>query len=220
LKHVLLKQYQTSDEEGNLRSARYAAKLAYRIYGENVSFPNTTKEDFKNTISLARTLRTGDIIIHRVEPKFSDETANLLEILQGKSDKIILLDIVSGKNNERHAEEYLTDIVEEARNFASITDKTVYSCIAGKKRPCMGCLGRMKNVVNKYNQHPGRFWLASIKSQSPQAAKETVKILLNKPSYVTLTRYGKIETSYDSDSATSADSSDDEFFSCNSESES
>jgi hypothetical protein len=81
----------------------------------------------------------------------------------------------------------------------------IYTCIAGKKRPCMGCSGRMHNNITQYNQNPGRLWSSTIEQQSDRAAKNTVTLLLSKSSHITQSKDRKQLRDYDSGSDSELD---------------
>ncbi len=102
---------------------------------------------------------------------------------------------------ERHAEEFLTDIADYAAVVAKESEMKPYSCIGGKKRPCMGCTGRMTDFINQFGNYPGRLWLHTIQNQSHPAARNTINTLLTSPSHVSVCKDGRtLANDYDSGS--------------------
>ncbi len=69
------------------------------------------------------------------------------------------------KAKARHAEECLVDVAEIIQALGKKNSTAVYSCVAGKKRPCMSCSGRMMGIINVFNPNPGSLWLEVIGRQ-------------------------------------------------------
>ena len=87
---------------------------------------------------------------------------------------------------KRHAEEFLTDIAECIMMKYTGSEHPLEFSIAGTKRPCIGCCGRMTGVIDFFNQHrPGRLWLHTIQNQPKDVQKRTLRVLLTKSSYGT-----------------------------------
>ena len=87
---------------------------------------------------------------------------------------------------KRHAEEFLTDIAECIMMKYPGSEHPLEFSIAGTKRPCIGCCGRMTGVIDFFNRHrPGKLWLHTIQNQPKDVQKRTLRVLLTKSSYGT-----------------------------------
>jgi len=200
-----------ANPEGRVRSQRYARKLECRILPINAFFQNSTNlEDRQRAEIVSKIFREGtlnnlEIDLEKTNNQLSLITKQYLTYhLYNSDNTIFVLNIRNCSQSLRHAEEFLTDIADHARNLAVPLNQMIYSCIGGKKRPCMGCSGRMEGVITNYGQHPGRFWLNTIESQSIEAASRTLGQLVNKPSYVTVCKDG-IRTAQDYDSGSDSE---------------
>lgn len=198
-----------NDIEGRVRSARHAKKLTSRLYSDNpnITFDNPADED--GTKKVAEIFRKGPIqrldISIEAGNVLSENTKNVIKtILQKRKDEIYVLNIQKCPLSLklRHAEEFLTDIAEYADKVRAELDvaQPLYTCIAGKKRPCMGCSGRMHNVITQYGERPGRYWSNTLENQKDDVASATVTLLLSKPAHVSLCKDGKEARDYDSGS--------------------
>jgi len=87
----------------------------------------------------------------------------------------------STKNKSRHAEEYLCDIADSLKT----TEQSLFTfTIYGKKRPCITCTARMRvSGIHDYNPHYGRLFLHALDEQTPEVYHETLKLLVEAPSY-------------------------------------
>ncbi len=150
----------------------------------------------------ANRVKTLNITLNNND-QFSKQTIiDLLGALNDNTGSIYLLSVTQNRNPNRHAEEFLTDIVE----FAKGTGQPVYSCIAGKKRPCLGCSGRMQGVVDQYSKKPGLFWMHTLEFQSETAAAKTLNVLLTESPRTSLNKDGvKSFRDYDSGSDSECD---------------
>ncbi len=198
---ILCKQHlEKGDDEGNLRSKRYANKLFYRIKSEanRTRLPQSSETDDNNQANhVARLLKKATL-------SFPEIKENNNEALFENNNTICFISPnYKVKNDKRHAEEFLCDIAEEAKKLA----KDVYASVAGKKRPCVGCSGRMKKLIDNYNPYPGKYWSHTIKYQDTKIAENTEKILLEKKSHASLDKSGN-NTLEDFDSG--SDSEDEE----------
>lgn len=197
LQKILTETYTPRGEEGKLRSSRFVSKILSRIYNKAaIEALNETSNDSKNYLKIGHILRHGHI---RQLPVSITEDYTLSEgskalikqRLEEKNNYIYLINVNDCKNKLRHAEEFLVDIAEFAKQLASESKKDIYTCIAGKKRPCIGCFARMENVIDNYNKYPGRFWLNTIENQSATNAAKTTAVILTKPSFITVCVDGK-----------------------------
>lgn len=125
----------------------------------------------------------------------------LLAAALNKENNIYFLDVKNYSKEKRHAEEFLCDIAEYAKQFK----ENLYTCIAGKKRPCMGCSGRMESVgISNYGKFPGLFWTHTIKIQPKEVAIKIVEQLIEKPSHVSVCK-DNVTTVTDYDSGSGSD---------------
>ena len=182
------------------RSKRYADKLQQRVYQDAVT--NPAAEDGQD---LARTDKIKAILQSaKIEPlSITSLTKAGLDLLNAPAyqEALIILYLegyATKRMQTRHAEEFLVDIITNLP--APKPGRATYSCIAGKKRPCFGCYGRMHTVVSEHGQHPGHFWSQTIQGQTSIAARRTAKALIEHPSHVSRTRDGGSTTLFDSDS--------------------
>jgi hypothetical protein len=142
---------------------------------------------------------------------------NQLEMLisQTKKQIIFLHTTKDSFSDRRHAEEFLVDVLEVARAYAIKHQLTFHAAIAGKKRPCMTCSGRMlafnqqdsAGMTLSYSEYPGFLWLSALKAQNADAMHATLKLFLEKPSHVTASRDKLPLTDYASDTDEEQDES-------------
>lgn len=203
LSHYLAHPYTPkSDREGNIRSMRYAKKLNHRIYQQASFFhPVVPNDDLNQTQHICNILRVnhpiGTLLYNNDKNVNHSNIANALH-----SDiAIYLVNSQFSSQKTRHAEEFLADIVDSAQ----LLDSETYSCIAGKKRPCMSCSGRMSSSgVNNFGAHPGRLWKEAFLNQNHKQARHTAICLLSNPAHYTekLTNTGAVQKlpDYDSES--------------------
>ncbi|MBX9705731.1 MAG: hypothetical protein K5Q00_05700 [Gammaproteobacteria bacterium] len=186
---IITRLYSPHYVEEKRRSARYARKLNHRVYGArnipagvNADANDQARAQAIKRLLLARQITSVDIS-HSLAVRLNAALVGL------PTGGIILLN--ANSVTLRHAEEFLVDILDSLPE----NDPTMFSVIAGKKRPCMGCFGRMQGKVDECGQHPGRFWLHTMESQSTTAAKRTTRALLQHPAHVSVTRDGSQDIS-------------------------
>jgi len=208
LKMKLALPFFSPDTEGKERIKRFSFKLNERIF-QRVNIPgNLETSDYRRAVAIANLLREGEILPLHIEIKNRTLTVTTKRIidyyLNNKGNMFFMLateDFDPRTPYEaRHAEEFLTNIAEYARNLARIQPKEMYTSIAGKKRPCIGCSGRMEGKIDNFGRYPGRFWSHTIEYQSDSASLNALTNLITKPSYITACRNGTLVTDYDSGS--------------------
>lgn len=180
---VLTKKYHTqntsSTEENKIRSKRYADKLAKRVFDKKIVLPEANDgNDWENANEIAKLLKKGTIKELKLGLLKDKET--IKECFEESAIYFVSCWNIKSASKRRHAEEYLCDIADHATAIGKEDNKTVYACIGGKKRPCMGCSGRMEVSIDNYGKNPGLFWTHTLENQSPQAAKATINLLLSK----------------------------------------
>lgn len=205
LRDLLTQAYQpVRDTEGKRRSKRYAHKLGRHIF-TGVMPASTLPQDATQMGHSTRVLRANNIYSQEIQSSTVDATITAILADAQLNDATIFLNWQHPSHSLRHAEEFLTDVAESFNALGRVSGTPVYTCIAGKKRPCAGCAGRMQGHISQYGQHNGNFWLNSIESQSEEAAKRTFNVLLSNPSYVSVSANGLDAPGYD----TGSDSDDD-----------
>jgi len=126
--------------------------------------------------------------------------------------QVIFVTDFTHKDKSRHAEEYLCDQADKLK--IQYGQKSMFY-MYGKKRPCMTCSARMKcSGIQHYNKHHGRLFLHAVdssyllkgnvpkevieaeKAREDKKATETIKLLLEGPSYIS----EDLVTDYDTDS--------------------
>lgn len=206
LQHYISQPYQHAGRhyfEKNKRSRRYSRKLKNRIYGDS-PLPAATDDqqrDANRAEAVKTILRQGRIRTLQVMANNNDQATyqQRLQCLlnpeyQGAIIFLQLPGLLTAATRDRHAEEFLVDIIE------ALPETPSYSCIAGKKRPCRGCYGRMKTVVDEYGTRPGRFWSHTMVNQPSEAAKRTARSFIDKRSYISRTKAGGVIPEFDSGS--------------------
>jgi|GEM_PF-3623429 len=196
------------DVEGRERVARYKNKISTYIFGNAASArrePDTPDFQHFNEIrnilcnlsneANPQTLLKKLHLTYDKNKKIKRNTKNQIQTILDNNTCIVFVNT----NTSRHAEEFLVDIAEVAKRYADEKRWNYSTCIAGKKRPCVTCYGRMESskVVNTFGQYPGLFWFASFKYQSKKAQEETINTLLSKPSYITQINENKYSEAYD-----------------------
>lgn len=191
LKTVLTATYKLRLNEDKVRSLRYANKLKKRVFGKKIAIPkiNGDIEDSLHAESVAAILQNGNCrSLDLIDPDA------IAKALSTRNNIYIITGRPGGKGPNPHAEEFLVDI----RDAMPSNDER--SAIAGKKRPCMGCSGRMHERISNYNTFPGYFWLDTIKHKDKIVAKKIVDILKEQYTHVSTCKNGKTTTEYDSGS--------------------
>lgn len=206
LEKILIKPYTSEGAEGKRRSERYATKIFSRVYSDDSGVKYFNKEDEMRTKQIRTLLKTGSLSSLRIRIGAGNilsegSKERLKTIFRDENDHIYLI-VAKCPNvlKQRHAEEWLTDVAEYAAKIHK-RDKIktpLYTCIAGKKRPCMGCAARMQNVINQYSDRPGRCFTHTVENQGDEVAARTATLLLSKSSHVTRTIDKKLNHSYDS----------------------
>lgn len=192
ISEILTTEYTPRREEGKVRSSRFASKLSARIFGKKLNIPESAdKDDDYRARCIGYILRNcKPIFLHITIEKNNELSRNSQKIIKGflrnNKNKFYIIVVDSCNNKDRHAEEFLTDIAEYANKLANKSKVDIHTTIAGKKRPCYGCLGRMTNVISNFNKYPGRFWNHTMKEQTHDNALKTANKLLNKAAYITL----------------------------------
>jgi len=204
LQDILTTAYTPSkNDEGNLRSKRYAHKLSIRIYGQQVALPDGYEADAENASTVADILLKANIkrlpieLVQDYGPnnmvigyKLTNNSKCHIRYALKQEHTIYLVEVKSCPHKLRHAEEFLVDI----RDFIE-DDNGLYSCIGGKKRPCMACSGRMQNRINQYSRFSGGFWINTIEYQSPKVARNTLKLLFTQPVHISLCKNSAAQNS-------------------------
>ncbi len=194
LETALVSTYQPDkDLEGKARSARYAKKFRTRVFDLETSFSPDTEAQ-----AVAELLRSAPTSLLSLKNDLKQDSELVANKLQEKSCGIFFVTVQNFSYERRHAEEFLVDIAE----YAKARFDKVRTCIAGKKRPCLTCTGRMTGVIDDYGKRPGRFWVHAIEHQSPTTALRTYSILCQSASYVTQAKNGTSAKDYDSASDT------------------
>lgn len=179
----------TYDQEASFRSDRYACRFSERVYAEDgIDMPAADNpEDKVRSEKIALTLRRGTVKKLLIDQKNPGTLQTILETALRYENKVIFIcEIINWQatQKKRHAEEFLVDIAEFAKDFCRLVGGVMTTCIGGKKRPCIGCFSRMvSDGIDNFGKHPGRFWV-TIDNQSSRVARRTVQTLLNTPSYV------------------------------------
>jgi hypothetical protein len=187
IKTLLTRAYADNNEEGARRSKRYASKLKNRIFEGELKLKEEAgfEKDSENAKAVGKILQTSNVSCIKIRYKESNSGKNKKLILDENSEKevndainqsnnIYFIDISDYQHEKRHAEEFLCDIAEYIRKQQT----ELYSCIAGKKRPCIGCSARLKSAeISKYGKSPGRFWSNTIENKTAEDALETIKLL-------------------------------------------
>ena len=162
--------------------------------------PDDRTEDVNRVIVLKRLLKEAEI--RRFDYKYATLSTDLdLGVLPASLILFVVVNSTPPKASPlRHAEEFLVDLYEAIYTKDGVSN--VRASIAGKKRPCMGCYGRMKSAAEgggalAFGDKPGRYWVHSMRGQELPAAKETAKALLGE-SYVSLGFGGSHCKDYDS----------------------
>lgn len=199
------------DIEGNVRSQRYAKKLKTRVFDTESTPPAAHHEsDAKQASQVARLLREGEIyplpigvVSSNKTNTLSGNTVDLLRhCIRNLKNKIYLVYVneCPGPLELRHAEEFLSDIADSAKALGKETGKEVYTSIGGKKRPCMGCSGRLRGSITQYSTFPGRLWVTTIENQPHHVALQTADVILSNSAHITVSRNGTQVRDYDSGS--------------------
>ncbi|MGC3966616.1 MAG: hypothetical protein QM775_04370 [Pirellulales bacterium] len=134
------------------------------------------------------------------------EAKEIVDTLLNKRESVQVLDAkVKGKaRTDRHAEEYLVD------EIVNQNDRENEYVIAGKKRPCLSCSGRMAHAAEtldfnlRFGQQPGRLFIQAWEGQPFEVAMKTLELVKRRRTAVTFER-GRPQTSYDDASDSEAE---------------
>jgi hypothetical protein len=201
IKNMLTAVYEPRlNVEGKRRSKSYAKKLRTRIFGDTITIPESTNvEDANQARQVATQLRNPWKMLNiNTSPQ-----ANIEALINNESGGVYVLDNHQHPDTLRHAEEFLVDVGEIVKMLGSKNNTRVYTCVGGKKRPCMSCYGRMFSVINRFNPRPGLVWLHAAGRQSPTVFQRTSYALLTQSSHVS--RDGRGRDAQDFDSASDSD---------------
>ena len=175
------------------RSKRHARKLKDRLYFTTFNTDITDKEWSKVDDIRKFVIRHGKgLKTHNSGSRFPNTKG------------IFLLNPLEKKHGSSlHAEQQLCDLLNT--NKMELKDCTFQ--ITGKKRPCMGCCGRMRYENEKFklvfNERPGYLWLNHFEKQEIEMRKKTLEVFVEKPSYISVNH----EESNDRSVATESESS-------------
>lgn len=206
LTEIFTKAHFPSDKEGKLRSARYAAKLKARVMRGHPITLFADKTDQQHTEEVIALLKEGEPRNLPLEinnkSQFSDNSKQLLRrtFLKNENHIYIITLPKYAAHPGRHAEEFLADIASFAKEVGRTEGVDPYSCAGGKKRPCMGCTGRMTGLITQFGSHPGRLWVQTLENQTGPAAENTVNAVLTSPAHVSICKDGTSASDYDSGS--------------------
>jgi len=189
-----------SDLAGKLRTALTKTwdsdpSGAYWLHSKSTKKKSTARfaKKFEGLYAGTRTgkLQTGHVAIDPALIWGIIQGANI-EILKGwkKADvrqafagsgKIFLL---YAGDDGRHAEEKLMDLLELAKHPGVVL-------IAGKKRPCKTCLGRLRYMVSEgfkvtHSQYPGFIWKERYEAQPEEVKKFSLGVINEGNSYITI----------------------------------
>lgn len=181
---ILTSVYNPRTSEEKERSGRYAAKLKNRIIRKKIIIGDD-KNDVSKAEAIRKILCSKNIAylnmdynntFSELNTAIDDDKHSLKYILENKEDNIYFIVIKNCRDEKRHSEEFLCDIVEKAKEIFGV--ENIYSCIAGKKRPCIGCSGRMRDVsISNYSRYPGLFFKNTITYQTSNVSSSTTELL-------------------------------------------
>ena len=177
------------------RSQRHASKLKERLYS-TVSNTDITDKEWSKVDGIRRfVIRHGKSLkSHNSGSRFPDTKG------------IFLLDPLEKKHGSSlHAEQQFCDLL----NINQMELKDCTFQITGKKRPCMGCCGRMRYEKEKFklvfNEHPGYLWMNHFEKQEIEMRKKTLEVFVEKPSYISVNHEGSIDRSVATESESSCE---------------
>lgn len=198
VKKLLTTQYSPDrDVEGKRRSKRYARKLQIQLFnGDTALSPSVEEADGLYAQAVADAV-TGAWVVQDMNARPQQRIHTLLENEPGG---VFLLDFSKVRDKARHAEEFLVDTADYIKNYAKEKGLETSFAIAGKKRPCATCSGRMSGEIDRYGKRPGLLWLHAAGRQSPSTFRRTAEGLLNHASHVSLDGRGLKAPHYDSGS--------------------
>lgn len=213
-RQILAKAFTTRNVEGTLRSNRYASKIQKRIFGNSLAITGDNSKDVENAKAIGTILHANNLYllpINYIRNALSNNSKDLIENGISSTGNVFFVSITGHSNKQRHAEEFLCDIAEyvksreqEIKNRSSISNESaipMHTAIAGKKRPCIGCSGRMRTLISNYGQFPGKFWSHTIKDQPQNAQIETLKLLHEASAHTSVYKDGRtLDNDYDSGS--------------------
>jgi hypothetical protein len=165
-------------------TARFARKFE-RLY----SGKRTAKLQ-SGHVAIDPTLIWGIIQGANIETLKGWKKGDVVQAFAG-SGKIFLL---YAGNDGRHAEEKLMDLLELAKHNGVVL-------IAGKKRPCKTCLGRLRYMVSEgfkvtHSQCPGFIWKERYEAQPEEVKKFSLDVIRENQSYITIRSKNKKPKGY------------------------
>lgn len=210
--------------EGKERSERYAAKfktrvfindkpLTYSYFQDKKASVREVAKDVERAHNIAELLRIGEICTLSL---CNDSEKNLAEVKKclepDRAKRIFLVKVTEEPSfSDKHAEEFFADIIKHVADIAEDAKRSlddIYSCVGGKKRPCISCFGRMTGEITRHGQYPGLFWKGTMVEQEQRVALRTIDTLLTKQPCVSLCKDGRREDSeFDSGSDSEAEAS-------------
>lgn len=200
------------DTEGRERVTRYQ-KILGKIF-DNEEIGHSLEEgensaDIQCYQQVVKLLQEKNTTVHIFETYTDevrvDQDPIIAEIFSANESRVIILDNGNPIPSHQyfHAEEYLVKILLAIKEHAKGVndDATIYSCIAGKKRPCSTCYATMTHFwVNNHGSRPGFAWKTAVDSQVISSAQLTVLSMLRQQCYVTQSKNNKFLSGYDSGS--------------------
>ena len=175
------------------RSLRHANKLKDRIYSP---LCNTATEWRKiGDISRFVNRHGKDLKVHNSVNSFPD-----------KQGIFLLNPLQTNHGKSLHAEQQLCDLL----NVNPVEVKNCMLQITGKKRPCVGCVGRMIYENQKcklfYNERPGFLWKSHFKKQDVEVKKKTLEVYVTRSSNISINHEGYNDRSVATESESSYES--------------
>ena len=210
--------YQPKDKEGKRRVERYSNNFKELLDNSSDNpcrFSYTKKngenrKDIKHYQEIVNLIRNDKCKIYILNPEYQRKTKNqsltleestvedlFQKILDVPEDGIVFINTsgVTQNLHSRHAEEFLTDIAEVIKE----KDKHAYTCIAGKKRPCLTCYSRMRSSkIDTYGKRPGKTWAGRISTNNPEVSEAFIESTVVEDCYITIDKNGKQQQGYDS----------------------
>lgn len=185
------------DVEGKRRSKRYARKLKLQLFNGEVALKSsaqTADGDYAAAVAQAVTAAWA------IQDMNARPSQRIEALLDEKPGGVFLLDFSRTVDKSRHAEEFLVDVANIIKVYADNKQLEVGFAIAGKKRPCATCSGRMMSVIDRFGERPGFLWKHAAGRQSPATFRRTAQTILENSSHVSLDGRGKKAPHYDTGS--------------------
>ncbi|QDT41422.1 hypothetical protein Pan241w_14830 [Gimesia alba] len=172
---ILTTSYATKNSFIGKKSRSDAAKYAGLAKGEDRRERKLDAAEIHDIVSSANEL-------HHINLELLETTGDQTVLNQIRGEKGGRIYLVYGKTDDkgRHAEEKLMDLVKH------VGDTQTHYTVAGKKRPCMSCYGRMLYCSRKekfnisHGHNPGRLWEGRWKAQPFEIFKYTFTEVIKK----------------------------------------